>query len=169
MLHTAYVCIQIAVLLDAHMQVAPGYHSANQDPLHLKEEAAKIKYPVLIKAWHGGGGKGMRLVEHEDDFLDALDACKREAMKSFNNDQVLLEKFIVKPRHVEYQVFGDSFGNAVHLAERDCSVQRRHQKVHESRVVALPLLLAMELAVFSSHFFFCSCGRPPRALSCCAS
>jgi len=128
--HTCSCAPLTLLLLLLLLQVAPGYHSANQDPLHLKEEAAKIKYPVLIKAWHGGGGKGMRLVEHEDDFLDALNACKREAMKSFNNDQVLLEKFIVKPRHVEYQVFGDSFGNAVHLAERDCSVQRRHQKVY---------------------------------------
>jgi 3-methylcrotonyl-CoA carboxylase alpha subunit len=103
----------------------------NQSPDVLAAEAGKIGYPVLIKAVAGGGGKGMRLVEIAGDFADALVSCQREAASSFGNDHVLIEKYISSPRHIEVQVFGDSHGNVVHLFERDCSLQRRHQKVIE--------------------------------------
>ena len=119
------------LMQDAGVPVTPGYLGANQDPAHLAQEAAKIGYPVLIKAVAGGGGKGMRLVEAAGDFADALQSCQREAASSFGNDHVLIEKYIQRPRHIEVQVFGDSHGNVVHLFERDCSLQRRHQKVIE--------------------------------------
>ena len=115
----------------AGVPVTPGYLGENQDPAVLAKEAAKIGYPVLIKAVAGGGGKGMRLVEAAGDFADALASCQREATASFGNDHVLIEKYIQRPRHIEVQVFGDSHGNMVHLFERDCSLQRRHQKVIE--------------------------------------
>lgn len=115
----------------AGVPLTPGYHGDNQDPLFLKEQADRIGYPVLIKASAGGGGKGMSLVEKGEDFLESLSSCKREALSSFGNDDVLIERYIVNPRHVEVQIFGDSFGQVVHLFERDCSVQRRHQKVIE--------------------------------------
>ena len=119
-------------LMDAAgVPVTPGYLGANQDPDFLAREAGKIGYPVLIKAVAGGGGKGMRLVERAADFIDALASCKREAASSFSNDHVLIEKYILSPRHIEVQVFGDTHGNIVHLFERDCSLQRRHQKVIE--------------------------------------
>jgi 3-methylcrotonyl-CoA carboxylase alpha subunit len=116
---------------EAGVPTTPGYLGDNQDPAQLAAEAAKIGYPVLIKAVAGGGGKGMRLVERPEDFLDALASCRREASASFGNDVVLIEKYILSPRHIEVQVFGDSHGNIVHLFERDCSLQRRHQKVIE--------------------------------------
>lgn len=116
---------------DAGVPVTPGYHGDNQDPEHLKNAADAIGYPVLIKAVAGGGGKGMRKVEASTDFLDLLDSCKREAKSSFGNDEVLIEKFIENPRHIEVQIFGDSRGRVIHLLERDCSLQRRHQKVIE--------------------------------------
>ncbi|MFM5895315.1 MAG: acetyl/propionyl/methylcrotonyl-CoA carboxylase subunit alpha [Novosphingobium sp.] len=119
------------LMQDAGVPVTPGYLGANQDPAHLAQEVAKIGYPVLIKAVAGGGGKGMRLVEAEGDFADALQSCQREAASSFGNQHVLIEKYIQRPRHIEVQVFGDSHGNVVHLFERDCSLQRRHQKVIE--------------------------------------
>ena len=115
----------------AHVPLTPGYHGDDQTPELLHKEADAIGYPVLIKAAAGGGGKGMRLVEQSVDFPDALASCKREAISSFGNDHVLIEKYITKPRHVEIQVFADSLGNCVYLFERDCSVQRRHQKVLE--------------------------------------
>lgn len=115
----------------ANVPLIPGYHGTNQDPELLHSEADKIGYPVLIKASSGGGGKGMRLVEHSDDFIEALNSCKREAISSFGNDSVLIEKYALRPRHIEIQVFGDTHGNYVYLFERDCSVQRRHQKVLE--------------------------------------
>jgi len=115
----------------AGVPTTPGYLGDNQDPAHLAAEASKIGYPVLIKAVAGGGGKGMRLVERPEKFLDALASCQREASASFGNDVVLIEKYILSPRHIEVQVFGDSHGNIVHLFERDCSLQRRHQKVIE--------------------------------------
>ncbi len=115
----------------AGVPVTPGYMGEDQDPVHLAHEAAQIGYPVLIKAVAGGGGKGMRLVETAGDFADALASCQREAASSFGNDHVLIEKYIQRPRHIEVQVFGDSHGNVVHLFERDCSLQRRHQKVIE--------------------------------------
>jgi 3-methylcrotonyl-CoA carboxylase alpha subunit len=115
----------------AGVPLTPGYHGDDQDPALLKAEADRIGYPVLIKAAAGGGGKGMRLVERTADFADMLASCKREAASSFGDDHVLVEKYLVRPRHIEIQVFGDTHGNCVYLFERDCSVQRRHQKVLE--------------------------------------
>src|SRR5947199_8259887 len=119
------------LMAEAGVPVTPGYLGEDQDPKRLKKEAGAVGYPVLIKAVAGGGGKGMRKVERAEDFDDALESCKREAASSFGNDIVLLEKWIESPRHIEVQVFGDSHGNVVHLFERDCSLQRRHQKVIE--------------------------------------
>ena len=115
----------------AGVPVTPGYDGDDQSPERLKQEADAIGYPVLIKAVAGGGGKGMRKVDAEGDFLSSLESCRREAKASFGNDDVILEKWITSPRHIEVQVFGDSHGNVVHLFERDCSLQRRHQKVIE--------------------------------------
>ncbi|MDP1954239.1 MAG: acetyl/propionyl/methylcrotonyl-CoA carboxylase subunit alpha [Polaromonas sp.] len=115
----------------AGVPLVPGYHGSDQDPALLKREADRIGYPVLIKASAGGGGKGMRAVEKSEDFDAALASCKREAINSFGHDAVLVEKYAQRPRHIEIQVFGDSHGNYVYLFERDCSVQRRHQKVLE--------------------------------------
>ncbi|WP_374588637.1 biotin carboxylase N-terminal domain-containing protein [Novosphingobium sp.] len=115
----------------AGVPVTPGYMGENQDPAFLAGQAAQIGYPVLIKAVAGGGGKGMRRVDSAADFADALASCQREAAASFGNDHVLIEKYILSPRHIEVQVFGDSHGDVVHLFERDCSLQRRHQKVIE--------------------------------------
>jgi len=115
----------------AGVPLTPGYHGDDQTPELLKKEADGIGYPVLIKASAGGGGKGMRRVERSEDFLDALASCQREARSSFGDDKVLIEKYILKPRHIEIQVFADTQGNGVYLFERDCSVQRRHQKVLE--------------------------------------
>jgi 3-methylcrotonyl-CoA carboxylase alpha subunit len=119
------------LMADAGVPVTPGYLGEDQDPQRLKKEADAIGYPVLIKAVAGGGGKGMRRVDAAKDFDDALESCKREAASSFGDDRVLIEKYILSPRHIEVQVFGDSHGNVVHLFERDCSLQRRHQKVIE--------------------------------------
>ncbi|UYH55029.1 acetyl/propionyl/methylcrotonyl-CoA carboxylase subunit alpha [Qipengyuania sp. SS22] len=115
----------------AGVPVTPGYEGEDQSVARLKSEADAIGYPVLIKAVAGGGGKGMRKVDAPKDFEAALESCRREAKASFSNDEVLLEKWITSPRHIEVQVFGDSHGNVVHLFERDCSLQRRHQKVIE--------------------------------------
>ncbi|MDO9606432.1 acetyl/propionyl/methylcrotonyl-CoA carboxylase subunit alpha [Hydrogenophaga sp.] len=115
----------------AGVPLVPGYHGADQDPHMLQHEADRIGYPVLIKASAGGGGKGMRAVEKAEDFAAALASCKREAINSFGSDAVLVEKYAQRPRHIEIQVFGDTHGNCVYLFERDCSVQRRHQKVLE--------------------------------------
>ncbi len=120
-----------ALMERAGVPLTPGYHGAEQDPAFLKAQAASIGWPVLIKASAGGGGKGMRRVDREADFEAALASCKREASNAFGDDDVLVEKYVLKPRHIEIQVFGDSHGNVVHLFERDCSVQRRHQKVLE--------------------------------------
>ncbi|TRC97403.1 acetyl/propionyl/methylcrotonyl-CoA carboxylase subunit alpha [Mesorhizobium sp. WSM4303] len=115
----------------AGVPVVPGYHGEAQEIVLLASKAREIGYPVLIKARAGGGGKGMRRVEHPDDFSEALSGARREAKAAFGDDRVLVEKYVDKPRHIEVQVFGDNFGNAVHLFERDCSAQRRHQKVIE--------------------------------------
>ncbi|MFN3734897.1 acetyl/propionyl/methylcrotonyl-CoA carboxylase subunit alpha [Comamonas testosteroni] len=115
----------------AGVPLVPGYHGHDQNPELLQREADRIGYPVLIKASAGGGGKGMRLVEKSEDFAASLESCKREAINSFGNDAVLIEKYVLRPRHIEIQVFGDTQGNCVYLFERDCSVQRRHQKVLE--------------------------------------
>ena len=119
------------LMADAGVPVTPGYLGEDQSPERLKAEADAIGYPVLIKAVAGGGGKGMRRVDAPEDFADALISCKREAASSFGDDRVLIEKYILSPRHIEVQVFGDMHGNIVHLFERDCSLQRRHQKVIE--------------------------------------
>lgn len=108
-----------------------GYMGDNQDVIHLLNQAKDIGFPVLIKATHGGGGKGMRRVDKESDFAAALEGCQREALNAFSNANVMIEKYIVDPRHIEIQIFGDSHGNVVTLAERDCSLQRRHQKIIE--------------------------------------
>jgi 3-methylcrotonyl-CoA carboxylase alpha subunit len=120
-----------ARMADAGVPVVPGYHGADQSPDVLASEAAKTGYPVMIKAVAGGGGKGMRIVDTPDGFPDALKSCQAEARSAFGNDAVLIEKYIQQPRHIELQVFGDNHGNVVHLYERDCSLQRRHQKVIE--------------------------------------
>jgi 3-methylcrotonyl-CoA carboxylase alpha subunit len=119
------------LMQQAGVPVTPGYMGRNQDAGFLAIQADAVGYPVLIKAVAGGGGKGMRLVERPEDFADALASCRREATASFGNDHVLIEKYIQRPRHIEVQVFGDRHGNIVHLFERDCSLQRRHQKVIE--------------------------------------
>ena len=115
----------------AGVPLVPGYHGSDQNPERLQREADRIGYPVLIKASAGGGGKGMRRVEQAADFASALASCQREAINSFGDAAVLIEKYVQRPRHIEIQVFGDSQGQVVHLFERDCSVQRRHQKVLE--------------------------------------
>ena len=120
-----------ALMQQAGVPLTPGYHGDNQDPQFLRQQADAIGYPVLIKASAGGGGKGMRRVDDSAAFVDALASCQREARAAFGNDHVLVEKYVLRPRHIEIQVFGDSHGNVVHLFERDCSVQRRHQKVLE--------------------------------------
>ena len=119
------------IMAKAGVPLIPGYHGDNQEPKTLKKEADNLGYPVLLKAAAGGGGKGMRTVQTEADFDQALDAAKREAMSSFDDDIMLVEKLVLQPRHVEIQVFCDSHQNAVYLFERDCSLQRRHQKVIE--------------------------------------
>jgi 3-methylcrotonyl-CoA carboxylase alpha subunit len=115
----------------AGVPVVPGYHGEAQDIVLLASKATEIGYPVLIKARAGGGGRGMRRVDHPGDFAEALSSARREAKAAFGDDRVLVEKYVEKPRHIEVQVFGDNHGNAVHLFERDCSAQRRHQKVIE--------------------------------------
>jgi 3-methylcrotonyl-CoA carboxylase alpha subunit len=120
-----------ALMHTAAVPLVPGYHGDDQDPELLRREADEIGYPVLLKASAGGGGKGMRVVERREDFAAALASCKREAASSFGNDRLLIEKYLTRPRHVEVQVFADKHGGAVYLFDRDCSVQRRHQKVLE--------------------------------------
>jgi 3-methylcrotonyl-CoA carboxylase alpha subunit len=124
----------------AGVPLVPGYHGDAQDPELLQAEANRIGYPVLLKASAGGGGKGMRVVERSEDFQAALASCKREAISSFGDDKVLVEKYLTRPRHIEIQVFADTHGNCVYLHERDCSVQRRHQKVlEEAPAPGMPL------------------------------
>jgi 3-methylcrotonyl-CoA carboxylase alpha subunit len=119
------------IMEKAGVPLIPGYHGADQEPARLREEAERIGFPVLVKASAGGGGKGMRAVMRPAEFADALASARRESRSSFDDDRVILEKYLARPRHVEIQVFCDERGNAVHLFERDCSVQRRHQKVLE--------------------------------------
>ena len=120
-----------AIMQDAGVPILPGYHGQNQSTEHLRSAAQEVGYPVLLKAAAGGGGKGMRQVLNDDEFSEGLEAAKREAMSSFGDDIMLVEKLLVDPRHVEVQVFCDSQGHGVYLFERDCSVQRRHQKIIE--------------------------------------
>lgn len=119
------------IMTDAGVPLVPGYHGENQDEAFLKEQSLAIGYPQLLKAAYGGGGKGMRVVESADEFEAALASTKREAIASFGNDKMLIERYLTKPRHVEIQVFADNHGNCIYLSERDCSIQRRHQKVIE--------------------------------------
>lgn len=119
-------------LMIAHgVPVIPGYSGENQEPEHLLQQAQDIGFPLMIKAAHGGGGKGMRIVHHANGFLSALQSCQREALNAFGKDRVLLERYIEKPRHIEFQIFADSHGQTIHLGERECSAQRRFQKVME--------------------------------------
>lgn len=122
---------------NANVPIVKGYHGDNQDDQFLLKEAHKIGFPVMLKASLGGGGKGMRIVNTEAEFFQQLDAAKREAMKSFGDQHMLIEKYIERPRHIEVQVFGDKLGNYIHLNERDCSVQRRHQKIIEEAPSAI--------------------------------
>ncbi|KFY06719.1 hypothetical protein V492_07797 [Pseudogymnoascus sp. VKM F-4246] len=119
------------IMIKAGVPCIPGYHGANQDPENLLEESRKIGFPVLVKAVRGGGGKGMRIAMNEAEFLDKLESAKSEGRNSFGDDEMLVEKYITTPRHIEVQVFADKHGNAVALGERDCSLQRRHQKILE--------------------------------------
>ncbi|MGN2249579.1 acetyl-CoA carboxylase biotin carboxylase subunit [Frateuria sp. GZRe14] len=119
-------------LMEKHaVPLVPGYHGENQEPPHLAEQARKTGFPLMIKAAAGGGGKGMRIVRGEDEFADALASAQREAANAFGDTRVILERYVEHPRHIEFQVFGDSHGNVIHLNERECSSQRRYQKVLE--------------------------------------
>lgn len=120
-----------AIMQAANVPLVPGYHGDNQDEQFLAEEANRIGYPLLLKAAYGGGGKGMKVVWQQSEFIEQLHSAKREALNGFGNDKILMERYLTKPRHVEIQVFADHAGNAVYLHERDCSIQRRHQKVIE--------------------------------------
>ena len=118
-------------MTEAGVPCIPGYHGQEQDPSFLKSEASKIGFPVLLKAVKGGGGKGMRIAMTDGDFDQQLQSAKSEAMTSFGDDTMLVEKYITTPRHIEVQIFADKHGNCVALGERDCSIQRRHQKILE--------------------------------------
>jgi 3-methylcrotonyl-CoA carboxylase alpha subunit len=120
-----------SVMTKAGVPVLPGYHGENQAPDFLRSQAGAIGYPVMLKARAGGGGKGMRVVHGAGEFDDLLAACRREAKNSFGDDSILIEKYLDRPRHIEVQIFGDTHGNCIYLFERDCSVQRRHQKIIE--------------------------------------
>jgi len=119
------------IMSNAAVPLVPGYLGEDQSQQNLLNAARVIGFPVLLKATAGGGGKGMRVVSNEAEFATSLESCQREAKASFSDDEVLVEKYLTQPRHVEIQVFADNFGNTIHLYERDCSVQRRHQKVIE--------------------------------------
>lgn len=119
------------IMINAGVPCIPGYHGENQEPEHLLNEAKKIGFPVMVKAVKGGGGKGMRIAQTEREFLEKLESAKSEGRNSFGDDVMLVEKYIATPRHIEVQVFADKHGNAVALGERDCSLQRRHQKILE--------------------------------------
>ncbi|MGM8930098.1 acetyl/propionyl/methylcrotonyl-CoA carboxylase subunit alpha [Salinicola halophyticus] len=135
-----------ARMANAGVPLVPGYHDEAQDDALLREEAGKIGYPVLLKASAGGGGKGMRVVESDREFQAALDGCRRESRAAFGDERMLIEKYLTQPRHVEVQVFCDSQGNGVYLFERDCSVQRRHQKVlEEAPAPNLPPVLRQQM------------------------
>lgn len=119
------------IMTAADVPCVPGYHGKGQEPVFLLEKAKEIGFPVLIKAVKGGGGKGMRIASTEDVFLEQLESAKREAVNAFGDQIMLVEKYIERPRHIEVQIFADRYGSVVALGERDCSVQRRHQKVLE--------------------------------------
>ena len=119
------------LMVRAGVPVVPGYHGDDQEPGHLAEHARRIGFPVLIKASAGGGGRGMRIVPEAREFAPALEGAKREAASAFGDDRVLIEKYLTRPRHIEVQIFADRHGNAIHIFDRDCSIQRRHQKIVE--------------------------------------
>ena len=119
------------LMATAGIPLVPGYHGPDQDPAHLAAQAAQIGYPLLIKASAGGGGKGMRVVTDPAHFADSLALAQGEARASFGDDRILLERYLTTPRHIEFQIFADRHGNTLHLFERDCSIQRRHQKIVE--------------------------------------
>ncbi|MGD9591494.1 MAG: biotin carboxylase N-terminal domain-containing protein, partial [Candidatus Berkiella sp.] len=128
-----------AIMSKALVPCVPGYMGKDQSPETLLKEANKIGYPIMIKAAFGGGGKGMRVVHQEAQLRDAIESAKRESLSSFGNDALFLEKYLSQSRHIEVQIFRDSFGNCVHLFERDCSLQRRHQKIiEESPAIDIP-------------------------------
>ncbi|MBX6322150.1 MAG: ATP-grasp domain-containing protein, partial [Rhodospirillaceae bacterium] len=120
-----------ALVASAGLPVVPGYHEAGQNPAALERAAARLGFPLVIKAAAGGGGRGMRIVERAEDFAAAAAAARREARSAFGDDRLILERFLARARHIEAQVFGDRPGNVVHLFERDCSLQRRYQKIVE--------------------------------------
>lgn len=120
-----------AIMAAAGVPIINGYHGEDQSDERLQAEAAKIGFPLMIKAVRGGGGKGMRIAERSEDFMTALNSARTESQKSFGDSSMLLERYVRSPRHVEVQVFADQYGDAVYLWERDCSVQRRHQKIIE--------------------------------------
>ncbi len=139
-------------MIELGVPTIPGYHGENQDADFLKQKASEVGYPVLIKASAGGGGKGMRIVYKESEFLESLESCKREALSSFSSDIVLIEKFIENPRHIEVQVMSDNHGNHFHFFERECSIQRRHQKVvEEAPSIALSDELRDKMTSTSTH------------------
>lgn len=151
------------IAIKVGVPVIPGYHGDDQSAKVLLSEARKMKWPILIKASAGGGGKGMRVVEKEADFNEALESAKREAMNSFGDDRMLIEKYIEHPRHIEVQVFSDSKGNHVHLFERECSIQRRHQKIiEESPSIALTATLRKNICesavMLSRHINYLGAG-----------
>lgn len=126
-----FVSTSKIIMGKAGVPIIGGYHGPDQSNVTLKKEANRIGYPIMIKAVRGGGGKGMRIVYNESEFEQALESARSESKKAFSDSVVLLEKFIAEPRHVEVQIFADQYGNTIYLYERDCSVQRRHQKIIE--------------------------------------
>lgn len=120
-----------SIMAAAGVPIVEGYHGEDQSDQCLREHAGRIGYPVMIKAVRGGGGKGMRIIRSEKEFQEQLESARREAKQCVNDDVMMIEKFVDMPRHVEVQVFGDHHGNVVYLFERDCSVQRRYQKIIE--------------------------------------
>ena len=133
------------IMEQAGVPILQGYHGDEQSPEFLLQKSREIGFPVMLKASLGGGGKGMRIVHNEDEFMEQLDAAKREAMKGFNDDHMIVEKYVVHPRHIEVQVFGDKLGNYVHMYERDCTVQRRHQKIIEEAPSGISHELRMQM------------------------
>lgn len=132
-----------------------GYHEKDQTNETLLIEARKIGFPLMIKAVRGGGGKGMRIALKESDFTEALESARTESEKAFGDSAVLLEKYVAKPRHVEVQIFADKYGNAVYLFERDCSVQRRHQKVIEEAPAVRLLIIIVEIYRKIENWNYC--------------
>lgn len=141
-----------AIMAAAGVPIINGYHGDDQSDARLQAEAQIIGFPLMIKAVRGGGGKGMRIAETQTDFMNALQSARTESEKSFGDSSVLLERYVRSPRHVEVQIFADAYGNAVHLFERDCSVQRRHQKIiEEAPAPGLSEELRMELGAAGQY------------------